>query len=95
MVEYNEPGLRKKLLKVYERFIEEPLDKRNLEEIKELDGSYGSLTAINQYLSSRPIPKEINKAIGFLYNIWSESFGESKEELQNKAMEIVTDLRKR
>ncbi|MBU2616976.1 MAG: hypothetical protein KKB79_03290 [Nanoarchaeota archaeon] len=95
MAEYNEPELRKKLLRVYERFIKKPSDEKNLDQIKELDGSYGSLTAVNQYLLSKPISEEMNKAIGFLYNVWSKSFGESKEELQNKAREIVVDLRKR
>ena len=94
MVEYNEPELRKMLLKVYERFIEEPSDEENLNLIKELDGSYGSLTGVNQYLSSKPIAEEINKAIGFLYNIWSKSFGENEKELQDKAKEIATNLRR-
>jgi len=95
MAEYNEPELRKKLLKVYERFIKEPSDKENLNQIKELDGSYGSLTAVNQYISSKPVSKEMDKAIGFLYNIWSKSFGESEEELQKKAREVLADLREK
>ena len=93
-VEYNEPELRKKLLRVYSRFVEDPSDSENLERIKELDGKYSSLTAANDYIASQPIPKYIKNAVGFLYNIWSGTFGESKEEIKSEAKKILEELRK-
>ena len=49
VVEYNEPKLKEKLLRVYKRFIENPSDSENLEKIKELDKKYASLAAANDY----------------------------------------------
>jgi acyl-CoA-binding protein len=93
-VEYNEPELRKKLLRVYTRFVEDPSDSENIERIKELDGKYSSLTTANDYIASQPIKKDIKDAVGFLYNIWSRTFGESEEEIQSEAKKILEELRK-
>ncbi|MBS3112234.1 hypothetical protein J4459_03135 [Candidatus Woesearchaeota archaeon] len=94
MVEYKEPKLREKLLKVYSRFIEDPSDKTNLKEIEKLDNRYGSLEAINDYLKSRPIPKEIANATGYLSNLWLNSFDFDKKEIESEAKKILEDLRK-
>ncbi|HQF83017.1 MAG TPA: hypothetical protein PK255_02350 [Candidatus Pacearchaeota archaeon] len=94
VVEYNEPELKKKLLKIYTRFIEDPSDPKNLGRIKELDGKYSSLTAANDYISSQPIPEYIENAVGFLYNIWTGIFEESEEEMISKAKKILEELRK-
>jgi hypothetical protein len=94
MVEYNEPKLREKLLRVYTRFVENPSDKENLEEIEKLDNQYGSLEAINDYLKAQPIPKEIANATGYLSNLWLNSFNLSRKEIESESKKILEDLRK-
>jgi len=94
MVEYNEPKLKEKLLRVYTRFVENPSDKKNLEEIERLDKEYGSLEAVNDYLKSRPIPREIANATGYLSNLWLNSFNLDKKEIETESKKILEELRK-
>ena len=94
MVDYNEPELRKKLLRVYNRFVENPTDKTNLEEIKRLDNEYESLGAVNDYLASQPISKEMGNAIGYLSNLWLNEFNLSRKEIKSEAKKILEELRK-
>ena len=94
VVEYKEQELRKKLLVVYKKYIEDPSNQENLERIKELDGKYSSLAAVNNYLVSQPIKKEIAQALGFLHKTWAYSYGATKEELVKEAKKILEELRK-
>ena len=94
VVEYNEPKLRKQLLRVYSRFVEDPSDSENLEKIKELDEKYASVAAANDYIASQPIPKEISNATGFLHKIWAYSYGATREEIVEETKKILKDLGK-
>jgi len=81
MVEYHEKELKEKLLKVYRKFVEDPSNLENIEEIKLLDGEYASLAAANDYIASQPVLKSIQDGVGFLSTIWAYSFGMTQEEL--------------
>ena len=94
MVEYNESKLREKLLRVYNRFVENPSDKNNLEEIESLDNEYESLVSANDYIASQPVSKDMKHAIGYLSNLWLNSFNIDRGEIKSKAKKILEDLRK-
>ena len=91
-IEYNDSVLRKKLIEVYRKFIENPSDQSNLDRIRELDEKYEPLTAANDYISSQPIPKEIEQGVGFLSKMWADSFIANKEELIEEAKKILKEL---
>ena len=94
MVEYNEPKLKEKLLRVYTRFVEDSSDKSNLREIEMLDNTYESLVSANDYIASQPISKEMKHAIGYLSNLWLNSFKLDKKEIETESKKILEELRK-
>ncbi len=94
MVEYNEPELKEKLLRVYKKFVENPSDAKNIGAIRKLDGEYESLVSANDYIASQPISKSMQQAIGHLSNLWLNSFRISKKDLLNEAKKILEDLKK-
>jgi len=94
MPEYDEPKIKKELQEVYEKFVEDPSDKKNIERIERLDHEYESLVAINDYLVSRPVSRSMGEAIGYLSNLWLNSFEIDDEERISRAKRILENLQK-
>jgi len=94
--------MRQELIEIYEKFLENPGDESIQKKIIEYDRNFGGLQVYNDYLKSRPVPKDIEVALGGLsmiyqYGLWEddkehEAF--SDEKIVSEAKKILEELRK-
>jgi len=93
--EFNEEKMRRDLLFLYERFIENPENEEVRSNLIKFDMDFGGLCAYNDYLKSQPIPEYIQNALGGLIDLglYGEGF-KNKEECLYFAKEILKELSK-
>lgn len=86
--------IRRELVKLYQLFLSDPTNKTTKRKLLEYDRHYGGLTACNDYLNSRPIPRDIEEALGGLIDISLNGEGfRNKEECISFAKRVVSDLK--
>jgi len=80
--------LKKDLLRVYETFVKNPLDKSNLKEIEKLSDRYTNATEI--------LEKPLSSAIWILEDlrVYGKGSGMSDSQILESSRKILEDLRK-
>ncbi len=100
MVAVDFQKMRKELIILYERFINNPESEEVKDDLMAYEHTFGGLTAYNDYLKSRPVPKDVVSGLGGLSIIFEYGWFESrdkiytKEKIFSEAKRILEDLKK-
>ncbi len=92
--------MRKELIVLYNKFLEGPENDKTYREIVDYHLEFAGLTAYNERLKSRPVPKDVENALHGLstiyqYGMWEDShIAFSNEKIIQSAKKILQDLKK-
>ncbi len=92
--------MRKELIALYEKFVKDSERNDVKEEFMVYENEFGGLSAYNNYLKSKPIPEDIERALGELSTIYLYGLHEehkempSNEEIIVRAKKVLDDLKK-
>lgn len=100
MVTIDFQKMRKELISLYEKFVNDLDNPKIKEEFMIYGSEFGGLTAYNDYLKSPPVPKDIQFALCGIDMVleygWFESRDKiyTKEKIFNEVKKILKDLKK-
>ncbi len=94
MEEINFNELRKTLIDIYKRFLENPESEKTINEIIELDKKLGGLSYYNEVFKDRFVPEDIARALSGLstlyqYGLHPDDHRFSKDNIIKEAEEIL------
>ena len=97
MKKFDEIKLKKKLLSVYEPFVNNPQDKKILNLARHFHLKYEGLLTLDEHLVKPVVSENILKAINGLsaiykYGMWGKHEAFSNEGILKKARKILKDL---
>lgn len=90
--------MRKELIHLYKEFLENPESETANKKVIAYELKFGGLFRYNDVLSSQPVPKDIEKALGGLstiyqYGLWGDSHeAYSNEKIISVAKAILKEL---
>ena len=92
--EFKEKQMRSELICLYEEFLKNPESEEVQSKLINFDRDFGGLAGYNDYLKSRPIPKDIELALGAIADLglYGQGFKE-KEECISFAKETISLLK--
>ena len=73
--------MRRELIEIYKKFLENPKDEILNKKIIAYELKYGGLSVYNDYLKSQPVPKDIETALGGLSTIYQYGLWEMNTKL--------------
>ncbi|MDP3026813.1 MAG: hypothetical protein Q8N63_03830 [Nanoarchaeota archaeon] len=91
--------MRKDLIRIYEKFLENPEDKSIKKVAIDYDRNFGGLASYNDYLKSQPVSKNIEMALNWLsaiyqFGVWEKEHTLSDENIISKAKIVLENLKK-